>query len=84
MENKNQTKDIIEPQHIHCLKFEFFIPATSLKSHRNEWQQSTTYQTGFTYYTKCRLEGALLVWEQNTVNPVNMDTKRVIEYIYPY
>ena len=24
------------------------------------------------------------MWEQNTVNPVNMDTKRVIEYIYPY
>ena len=82
MENKNQTKDIIEPQHIHCLKVEFFIPATSLKSNRNERQQSTTYQTGFIYYTKCRLEGALLVWEQNTVNPVNMDTKRVIEYIY--
>ena len=23
MENKNQTKDIIEPQHIHCIRFEF-------------------------------------------------------------
>ena len=22
MENKNQTKDIIEPQHIHCVKCE--------------------------------------------------------------
>ena len=23
MENKKQTKDIIEPQHIHCIKFKF-------------------------------------------------------------
>ena len=33
MENKKQTKDIIEPQHIHCVKFEVFIPATYLLNH---------------------------------------------------
>ena len=33
------------------------------------------------YYTKCRLEGALRVWEQNTVNPVNMDIEGAIESI---
>ena len=35
----------------------------------------------YVYYAKCRLEGALLVWEQNTVNPVNMDTHGAIESI---
>ena len=77
MENKNQTKVIIEPQHIHCIKFEFSYLQPVLN--HTPMKDNSPQPIKLLLFITPNVDQTL--WEQNTVNPVNLDTEGAIESI---